>query len=138
MDLRRRKSDARPALGRTSADRCARGGAGNARGGAGMILLGGIPSEPPLALVAKALEMREAPFVLFNQRAFANAAIGFELSGGRAKGSLQVNGADYPLDDIAGVYTRLMDYRRLPELAGVPETADAYRYCAALNDTLSR
>jgi len=103
-----------------------------------MILLCGIPSEPPLALVAKALEMREAPFVLFNQRAFANAAIGFELSGGRAKGSLQVNGADYPLDDIAGVYTRLMDYRRLPELAGVPETADAYRYCAALNDTLSR
>ena len=103
-----------------------------------MILLCGIPSEPPLALVAKALEERGAPYLLFNQRQFASAAISFEITGGRAAGSLQIDGAVHRLDDIAGVYTRLMDYRRLPELAGVPESADAYRYCAALNDTLAR
>jgi hypothetical protein len=103
-----------------------------------MILLCGIPSEPPLALVAKALDERGAPYLFFNQRQFTSAAIGFEISGGRAAGSLQIDGAVHSLDDIAGVYTRLMDYRRLPELAGVPESADAFRYCAALNDTLTR
>ena len=103
-----------------------------------MILLCGIPSEPPLALVAKAIEECSAPHVFFNQRQFAHAAISFEISGGRLAGSLQVNGAVHRLEDITGVYTRLMDYRRLPELAGLPESADAYRYCAALNDTLTR
>jgi glutathione synthase/RimK-type ligase-like ATP-grasp enzyme len=103
-----------------------------------MILLCGIPSEPPLALVAKALDESGAPHLFFNQRQFANAAISFEIMGGRAVGSLQIDGAVHDLDDIAGVYTRLMDYRRLPELAGVPESADAFRYCAALNDTLAR
>lgn len=103
-----------------------------------MILLCGIPSEPPLGLVAKAIEARGGPHVFFNQRQFAQAAIGFEISGGRPTGSLQINGAVHRLEDITGVYTRLMDYRRLPELAGVPESAEPYRYCAALNDTLTR
>jgi len=74
-----------------------------------MILLCCIPSEPPLGLVAKAIEARGGPHVFFNQRQFAQAAIGFEISGGRPTGSLQINGAVHRLEDITGVYTRLMD-----------------------------
>jgi hypothetical protein len=103
-----------------------------------MILLCGIPSEPPLAMVEKALAERGARYVVFNQRQFANTAISFELSNASATGSLQIDGATYRLEDIVGIYTRLMDYRRLPELDGIPEGSDAYRYCAALNDTLAR
>jgi hypothetical protein len=103
-----------------------------------MILLCGIPSEPPLGLVAKAIEERGAPYVFFNQRQFAQASISFEISGGRAAGSLQINGSVHQLEDITGVYTRLMDYRRLPELIGAAENDESYRYCAALNDTLTR
>lgn len=103
-----------------------------------MILLCGIPSEPPLALVAKALDENGAPYVFFNQRQFATCSISFEISGGSVSGLLHIDGKGYPLDEITGVYTRLMDYRRLPELEGVPENSDLFRYCALLNDTITR
>ena len=103
-----------------------------------MILLCGIPSEPPLDLVAKGLDANGAPYVIFNQRQFATTAMSFEISGGRVSGWLEINGNGFLLDQIQGVYTRLMDYRRLPELEGVPETADIFRYCASLNDTMTR
>lgn len=103
-----------------------------------MILLCGIPSESPLALVAKGLDENGAPYAVFNQRQFANAAISFEISGGDVGGWLEMNGNGFQLDQIQGVYTRLMDFRRLPELEGVPETSDVYRYCAALHDTITR
>jgi hypothetical protein len=103
-----------------------------------MILLCGIPSEPPLELVARALDANGAPYAIFNQRQFATSAMSFEISGGGVNGWLEINGNGYLLDQIQGVYTRLMDYRRLPELEGVPESADIFRYCAALNDTMTR
>jgi predicted ATP-grasp superfamily ATP-dependent carboligase len=103
-----------------------------------MILLCGIPSEPPLALVAKALEENGTPYVMFNQRQFAACAISFEIGGGRVTGLLHIDGQGYPLDEIEGVYTRLMDYRRLPELEGVPESTEIFRYCALINDAITR
>ena len=39
-----------------------------------MILLCGIPSEPPLRLVAERLEAAGAQAVMFNQRRFADCA----------------------------------------------------------------
>ena len=45
-----------------------------------MILLCGIPSEPPLDLVAKGLDANGAPYAIFNQRQFATTAMSFEIS----------------------------------------------------------
>jgi hypothetical protein len=103
-----------------------------------MILVCGIPSEPPLAGVIEALEQIGAPTAVFNQRHFAAMKMDFEIRAGAISGRLEIQGTGFPLEAIEGVYTRQMDFRLLPELKDRPEASDEYRYCAALHDTLTR
>ena len=51
-----------------------------------MILLCGIPSETPLAMVRAQLDRVSVPYVLFNQRRFAAMALELELSAGQVTG----------------------------------------------------
>jgi glutathione synthase/RimK-type ligase-like ATP-grasp enzyme len=103
-----------------------------------MILLCGINSEPPLALVREALDRRRARYVSFNQRQFSSMAMEMEITRGQLTGHLQVNGDSYPLGDFDGVFNRLMDYRFLPELHDLPETSAEHRLCRNLVDTVTR
>jgi glutathione synthase/RimK-type ligase-like ATP-grasp enzyme len=103
-----------------------------------MILLCGIPTEAPLALVSKALEKQNKPFVMLNQRKFSIMKVQMEISEGRAKGKLQLNGDSYQLDDFTAVFTRLMDYRFLPEIKGQPEDSPDRQLSRNLFDTLTR
>jgi glutathione synthase/RimK-type ligase-like ATP-grasp enzyme len=103
-----------------------------------MILLCGIPSEPPLARVIEALDQMNASFAVFNQRHFATTDMTFEIGAGGVSGWLEIQGKRYPLEQIRGVYTRQMDYRLLPELKDVSASSDPYRDCAALHDTFTR
>ena len=103
-----------------------------------MILLCGIPSETPLALVRAQLDELGAPYALFNQRKFASAEATVEVSAGRATGRLRLNGDSYALEEITAVFTRMMDDRFLPELEGEPEGSPLRRRCRALHDTLAR
>jgi hypothetical protein len=103
-----------------------------------MILLCGIPSESPLALVRAALERKNLPYVMFNQRNFTNCLISFEIPAclSEVTGWLEVNGMGYRLEDIRGVYTRLMDYQGLPELKDEPADSPLRLQCTALHNTL--
>jgi hypothetical protein len=103
-----------------------------------MILICGIPSEPPLARVIEALDRIEAPYAVFNQRLFASSDMTFEIGAAGMSGWIELQGRRHPLDQVDAVYTRLMDFRVLPELKDTPEGSDDYRFCAALNDTLTR
>jgi len=103
-----------------------------------MILLCGIPSEPPLALVREALQERGARLVSFNQRQFSAMSMDLEISAAQIQGRLRVNGDSYELAEFTGVFNRLMDYRFLPELIEQPETSPARRHCRNLLDTLTR
>jgi glutathione synthase/RimK-type ligase-like ATP-grasp enzyme len=103
-----------------------------------MILLCGIPSEPPLARVIDALGQIKARFAVFNQRHFANTDMAFEIGAKGVSGFIELQDKRHQLARIAGVYTRLMDFRVLPELKDIPESSDAFRHCAALHDTLTR
>lgn len=104
-----------------------------------MILLCGIPSEPPLALVREALDEWEIPYVLFNQRQFSTMEMEFEISeGGKVWGTLSVNGIGHRLEDFSGVYVRLMDDRALPEVKTEPADSQKRQQCRALHDTLTR
>jgi hypothetical protein len=103
-----------------------------------MILLCGIPSEPPLAKVIEALDEIGAPYAVFNQRHFAAMDMSFDIRAGGVSGRLEIQGTVFSLEEIQGVYTRQMDFRLLPELKGHSEASDEYRYCAALHDTLTR
>lgn len=103
-----------------------------------MILLCGVPSETPLALVRDRLEGMNVPYVFFNQRQFAGMAMQFAIADGWVTGELQIAGQRYNLEDFTGVYTRLMDDQQLPELQKAPPNSPLHRHCRALHDTLSR
>jgi len=101
-----------------------------------MILLCGIPSEPPLAMVREALAELNAATVVFNQRDFAAAHFDFDLTPQRMFGSLCVGGTSYDLADITGVYMRLMDESALPEFRNLAPHAPERQHCRNLHDAL--
>ena len=103
-----------------------------------MILLCGIPSESPLALVGDALDQIDAPYMWFNQRHFARTEMAFEIDAKGISGWLEIDGEGVPLDAVRGVYSRLMDHSRLPELKDEADGSPAMRQCVALQDTLMR
>lgn len=81
-----------------------------------MILVCGIPSEPPLQLVTDAAERLGVSYVLFNQREALHNDMHLEIRDGRIAGTLRIHEADWPLHEFSGAYTRLMDHKNLPEL----------------------
>ena len=103
-----------------------------------MILICGIPSESPIQLVSEALDDLGVPYIFFNQRLFANAHIYFEITNGQISGLLSIGQRHLRLEDIVGVYTRLMDDQSLPELNQIAMNAPERLQCRALHDTLSR
>ena len=103
-----------------------------------MILLGGIPSESPIAFLAEALDQRGAEYRVFNQRKSAECAIDLGVGPKGVEGELRMNGERFKLGDFAGVYVRFMDDRLLPELDGEPDNSPLRRRTRALHDALYR
>lgn len=81
-----------------------------------MILLCGIPSEPPMRLVSEAAARLDVPTVTFNQREAHLTDLYYEVDDGTVDGWLEVRGTRYPLSSFSGVFVRLMDPYELPEL----------------------
>lgn len=103
-----------------------------------MILLCGIPTEGPLALVATELDALGMSPVWFNQRHFDDMAMELAVGPAGVGGTLRVDDRSYRLADVTAVYTRVMDDRLLPELEGEDEGSDRRRACRELHETLSR
>jgi RimK-like ATP-grasp domain len=100
------------------------------------VLLIGIPSEPPLAMVAAALGELGMPYVVCNQRSVASIDGSLSLEDGVVGGVLELEGEAVPLDALGGIYTREIDYRLLPELEDAPPDAlvHAHRVHELLDD----
>jgi hypothetical protein len=80
-----------------------------------MILLLGIPSEPPLRLAIEAAEEAGIDSIVFNQREAQASDAVFSVAEGRVSGTLRVRGRDWPLEAFEGIYVRLTDAAVLPE-----------------------
>ncbi len=82
-----------------------------------MILICGIPSEPPIELIIDELDITRANYLMWDQRKFNDTNISFFLTGaGCISGTLQYCGKEYNLDHITAVYCRLTDWATLPEI----------------------
>jgi len=103
-----------------------------------MILLCGIPTETPMALVSDALDSNGTRYVVLNQRKFASMKMSLEIQAGKPTGRLQLNGDSYSVDEFTGVFSRLMDYHHLPELQDAPADSPELKFCGNLFDTLTR
>lgn len=103
-----------------------------------MILLCGIPSETPIAMVREALDRTGSRYVEFNQRRVAGVDIAYEIKGNAITGQLRVNGETYPLEQFRGVYTRMMDDQLLPELKQEPASSARRKHSRAVHDAITR
>ena len=103
-----------------------------------MILLCGVPSERPLAMVRDALDEIGAPYLSFNQRHVATYRLQWTIKRGTLAGSLEMDGTSHDLATIRAAYIRLMDDRILPELRAEPEGSPARIHARALHDSLYR
>ena len=101
-----------------------------------MILLCGIPSEPSLAIVVEQLNKLGVHHLVFNQRNFASMKITFKISHGCVTGWMQYEGMNYRVEHFTSVYTRLMDYRFLPELKNERPNSPMELHCRTLHETL--
>ncbi|MBV9141700.1 MAG: RimK domain-containing protein ATP-grasp [Pseudonocardiales bacterium] len=88
-----------------------------------MILLCGIPTETPLALVGERLAALRTvdEVVVLNQRHVRTNHIEYQITTEGISGDLTVNGRSYDLRCIRAVYLRLIDHRQFPELVDEPE-----------------
>jgi glutathione synthase/RimK-type ligase-like ATP-grasp enzyme len=103
-----------------------------------MILLCGIASESPLALVRARLEEMGIEHLLFHQRRFDQMRMWFEVDDGEIRGELAINGRIVPLESITGAYVRLMDDSKLPELRAEPDPSPRRQHARELHQTLQQ
>jgi hypothetical protein len=101
------------------------------------VLLVGIPSEPPLAMVAAALEKLRLPYLVVNQREVATLEGRVSVDQGYTTGVLQVAGRVIALENLGGVYNRVVDHQILPELAGLPPDHATRLRADRLHETLA-
>src|SRR5262245_31677485 len=80
-----------------------------------MILLVGIPTEPPLALAIASAERLGVPHTVIHQRHAARGDIVVGWRGGRPEARLWYGGEAIALEAYTGVYLRTIEVAALPE-----------------------
>jgi len=103
-----------------------------------MILVAGVPTEPPVEELARALQARGADFIVLNQRRFAEMEIGASIdSAGCVDGLLRIGRRQWRLSEISAAYVRLMDDRLLPEIRKLPDQSPARHACRQFHEALT-
>lgn len=100
-----------------------------------MILLWGLPGDPPLAAVYTALQQSGCSVAFLDQRTVLDTAIELSVDA-RAKGTLRDGNQKIDLGAVTAVYLRPHDSRRIPviERAGLESTA--CRHALSVEDML--
>jgi hypothetical protein len=101
-----------------------------------VILLWGVPSDPPLAAVERILRRDRLAYAFLDQRAVLDSTLTVSVDA-RASGTLQVAGDTMSLDDIAAVYPRPYALEQIPVLAEAGRDSAEFRYAAAFQDLFS-
>jgi hypothetical protein len=99
------------------------------------VLLWGVPSEPPMAMVAGQLAALGAEVLEVRPGGIdqqATVTIGATLSG-----AIRVAGRPVELAGVTGVYVRPVEPELVPELAGLPATAPELAHARRVQDTLT-
>lgn len=105
-----------------------------------MILLCGIPSESPLQLAIRAAEDMGIDHLVFNQRHASFSDISIDITKGKICGTLLYQESEYPLEEFTGVFTRLTDWRTLPEnrpVQGIPPDPERLLRSRVMHEALA-
>lgn len=101
-----------------------------------MILLVGIPTEPPLARIAEQLDDLSVPYRIVNQRTLSTTSLAVAVGATGQWGEIRVGADAFPLDAIDSVYLRPMDYRYVPEYEAAPQNGEVRRHYAVFHELL--
>ena len=101
-----------------------------------MVLLWGIPFDPPIAAVERILKRDRVPYAFLDQRAILQTELTLK-SDGRIGGTLRVDGDPVRLEDIKAVYARPYDLGLLKPLAEVGPLSTEFRHATAIEQALS-
>ncbi len=86
-----------------------------------MIVVCGIASERPVAVVTAALDRLGLPYTMLHQRRFADTVIDVEVVGAEIRGRLVEAGRSIDCSAVTGIFNRLTDWRVLPETRDASE-----------------
>lgn len=100
-----------------------------------MIVVCGIASESPVVRVTAELDELGLPYMFLHQRRFLELPFDLEVTGEGVRGRLTGNGGSVDCAEVTGVFVRLMDWRRLPEVREAGE--DMARRCQSWHAALS-
>ena len=103
-----------------------------------MILVAGIPSEPPLQEAVDALHDLRADVLVLSQRQGTDTELAFSVdAAGAVDGLLRVGRRHVALREITAVYARLMDHRQIPEYRRLAADDPERDRWTALTDNLT-
>jgi glutathione synthase/RimK-type ligase-like ATP-grasp enzyme len=99
-----------------------------------MVLVCGIPTEPPIELLVDELKLTGTPYLLWNPRKFAGTRISIELDpGGGIVGSLFYEETSYDLRVFSSIYSRMTDWTTLPEIEQDPHNEALRAKCERIH-----
>src|SRR5689334_24829329 len=91
------------------------------------VLVCGIISESPVKKIIRELVQMNTHVIIYYQRQVESSSIRYRIDK-QVKGLLNMQGAGFHLDEIGGVYTRMIDDRVLPELKNENENSPGLKY----------
>jgi hypothetical protein len=102
------------------------------------VLLWGVPSEPPMAMVARQLAALGGDILIVPPGGHdQHAHISFGTNGPVLSGAILADGRSVELDRITGAYLRPVEPELVPELAGQPETAPGMAHARRVQEILT-
>jgi hypothetical protein len=101
-----------------------------------MVLLWGIPSDPPLAAVERILTRDRIPCAFLDQRAILDTELTL-TAGATIGGALRVAGDGLRLEDVKAVYPRPYDLELLQPVADAGPQSAEFQHANAIQQALS-
>lgn len=106
-----------------------------------MILVCGIPSEPPVSLVLESAAEIGVECTVFNQRNSHYNDIFVKVDDDLTEASIRIQERFYSLNEFTGTYNRMMDWQHIPEneiIKNIPMFDTRLRKSAVIHETLGQ
>jgi hypothetical protein len=105
-------------------------------GGNILILVCGIPSEPPIAMVRAELQALGLPYAMLNQREIWDVDLEIAIADGFSSGQLTISGENYGIEEFTGIYNRLIPMELIPRIREGNPASATWARSRAVHDTL--
>lgn len=101
-----------------------------------MVLLWGVPSDPPLAAIEKILIRERVPYVFLDQRAILDTELNLKIDE-RVRGILRVQGDMLDLESVKAVYPRPYNLEQIRSVAEIAPHSPEFRHATEFHQAFS-